>query len=407
MTWRFRKSFSPLPGVRITLSKSGITTSVGVGPARLSVGNGGVALNLAVPGAEISFQQPPPATSVTTGRSRKSVDEIDGCGTPQNWNSEAVPPASASWSSPTSASFAPIQAAPTMREIRSGSSSAMTSPGLVAFKASLMEAEVLYSVTSRALMEAKEIEQLRVNHYESWNRGWIFKRVAPKRFAQLQELALESVEKRKELDEQLLLSRLNTQFEMSDAVARSFGNVCRAFEACSRSQRVWDNVAQRATNRVAERTSASHIVDLKPVKFQLGKCAVIDAPMAVPHLENANGGDLFLYPGFMLYHAASTNYALVEFGDMELSAFSSRFQEHGPIPTDSEQVGTTWAKANKDGSPDRRFKDNYAIPVMRYGTLTLRSSSGLNEEYMLSDVAALTAFGEAFDRLRNAVLSGT
>jgi hypothetical protein len=190
-------------------------------------------------------------------------------------------------------------------------------------------------------------------------------------------------------------------------VAKAFDHLCRAFESCSNSQRVWDNVAQRATDRVAERTTASHIVDLKPVKFRLGRCAVIDAPMVVPHLENANGGDLFLYPGFMLYHAASTNYALVEFGDMELSASPSKFQEHGPIPTDAEQVGTTWAKANKDGSPDRRFKDNYAIPVMRYATLTLRSSSGLNEEYMLSNVAALTAFGESFAELRSAVLSGS
>jgi hypothetical protein len=34
MGWRFRKSFSPLPGVRLNFSPRGISTSVGAGPFR-------------------------------------------------------------------------------------------------------------------------------------------------------------------------------------------------------------------------------------------------------------------------------------------------------------------------------------------------------------------------------------
>ena len=86
--------------------------------------------------------------------------------------------------------------------------------------------------------------------------------------------------------------------------------------------------------------------------------------------------------------------------------FASRFHEEGPVPSDAEQGGTTWAKANKDGSPDKRFRDNYSIPVMRYATLTLRSSSGLNEEYMLSNVQSASDFETAFARLRTEVAAG-
>lgn len=35
MGWRFRKSFNPLPGIRLNFSPRGISTSVGAGPARL------------------------------------------------------------------------------------------------------------------------------------------------------------------------------------------------------------------------------------------------------------------------------------------------------------------------------------------------------------------------------------
>src|SRR5262249_27237993 len=54
----------------------------------------------------------------------------------------------------------------------------------------------------------------------------------------------------------------------------------------------------------------------------------------------------------------------------------TRFIEREVIPADSPVVGHTWLKANKDGSPDKRFKDNVKIPVVQYGTLTLRSSTG-------------------------------
>lgn len=85
--------------------------------------------------------------------------------------------------------------------------------------------------------------------------------------------------------------------------------------------------------------------------------------------------------------------------------FAGRFHEEGPVPSDAEQVGTTWAKANKDGSPDKRFRDNYSIPLMRYATLTLRSNSGLNEEYMLSNVQSASDFEIAFARLRTEVVA--
>jgi hypothetical protein len=301
----------------------------------------------------------------------------------------------------------PLAALPaSMEEIRSGSSSVMTTPGLAAFKESLRSAEAQHAAIKLDLDDARATEVKHVARYNRWNDGWLFKRVWKKQFASLRELADESIARRREFAEQLELSMLNAQFEMSDGVAKAFDVMCEAFLSCARSQRVWDNVAHRQTNRVAERTTATRIVDLKPVKFELGKCSVIVAPMSVPRLENANGGDLYIYPGFLLYHAGSSNYALVELEALDLLVTQSQFHEEGPVPSDAQQVGTTWAKANKDGSPDKRFKDNYSIPVMLYARLVVRSASGLNEEYLLSNVEAVEDFGQAIQKLKEAVRAG-
>ncbi|WP_263557814.1 hypothetical protein [Paucibacter sp. B2R-40] len=290
-----------------------------------------------------------------------------------------------------------------MQEIRSGNSSEMTTPGLAAFKESLRTAEAQHASVKIDLDDAREVELKRVGRYNRWNDGWLFKRILKKKFATLHELAKESIAQRREVAEQLELSLLNAQFEMSDEVANAFDSMCDAFLGCSRSHRIWDNVAHRQTNRVAERTMATRIVDLKPVKFTLGKCKVIVASMNVPRLENANGGDLYIYPGFLLYHAGASNYSLVELNALDLKVAQTQFHEVGAVPSDAQQVGSTWAKSNKDGSPDNRFKDNYAIPVVRYALLTVCSSSGLNEEYILSNVAATEEFERAMHRLKETV----
>jgi Bacterial SH3 domain len=75
------------------------------------------------------------------------------------------------------------------------------------------------------------------------------------------------------------------------------------------------------------------------------------------------------------------------------AAFSiTRFIEEEALPSDAEVIGRTWKKANKDGSPDRRFANNYEIPIVRYGELRLKSATGINEAYLLSDAAAAEAF---------------
>ena len=66
------------------------------------------------------------------------------------------------------------------------------------------------------------------------------------------------------------------------------------------------------------------------------------------------------------------------------------------MPHDSKVVGQTWAKTNKDGTPDLRFKDNYQTLVVEYGKVVLSSATGLNEEYMISNAEHTDAFAKSW-----------
>ncbi len=55
INWRFRKTFKVLPGVRLNVSKSGISTSIGSAPFTLNVGRRGIQSTASIPGTSISL----------------------------------------------------------------------------------------------------------------------------------------------------------------------------------------------------------------------------------------------------------------------------------------------------------------------------------------------------------------
>ena len=78
MGLRFRKSIKILPGVRLNLGKSGLT-SLTVGPrgASVSVGKRGTYANVGIPGTGLSCRTRLDSGRGTTGNHTKTVKQLD------------------------------------------------------------------------------------------------------------------------------------------------------------------------------------------------------------------------------------------------------------------------------------------------------------------------------------------
>ncbi len=383
--WRFRKSFSPLPGVRLTLSPSGISTSVGAGPFRVTAGPRGPHFTATVPGTGLSFRQ-----SLSGG---------------QTGGGAAYPPPSTPQNEPVA--IQPPAVDPRIEQIESAGSAVLTTPGIAEFRKLLDRARTEHAQTTAELTVARSTEQAATSKYLTWKNGWLFRRLMKSRFAALETIAEESTARRAELEEQEELARLGTQIDIPDSLKANFSRLSDSFVRLSRSSRIWDTVSHRAINQFAERTLASRAIERKLVQFRLGQCTVIQSDWQVPHLENANGGDIYLFPLFVVYFAGEQSFALLEYKDVQFISGAIRFYEEDGIPSDSKVVGMTWAKTNKDGSPDRRFKENYEIPVAEYGRLVFQSSTGLNEEYMVSNFASCEEFAKEWNELVQGIARGT
>ena len=101
---------------------------------------------------------------------------------------------------------------------------------------------------------------------------------------------------------------------------------------------------------------------------------------------------MYVYPGFILYRASKTAFSIINYHDAKLIGARVGFHEREEVPVDSKTIGQTWAKTNKDGSRDKRFADNFQIPIVQYGELTLKSETGLWEKFLFSNPEPLERF---------------
>jgi hypothetical protein len=232
--------------------------------------------------------------------------------------------------------------------------------------------------------------------FGSWERGFLLKRAFKQSFATRKKAHETAQAKCKELNEQLRLTTLATEIDVEPEQAESYYRMRDDFAALSECQKIWDTLERRAINRFVERSAAHEAITREPVSFSLNTCDLIQWKQKVPYLPNRAGGDMYIYPGFLLYRASKQAFALVDSREVTLTFSVSRFIEDKDVPSDARIVAHAWAKSNKDGSPDRRFRDNYQIPIALYGSLTFTSQRGLHEEYQLSNPALAERFAKAW-----------
>ena len=94
---------------------------------------------------------------------------------------------------------------------------------------------------------------------------------------------------------------------------------------------------------------------------------------------------IYIFPDKVLYlhNSKISAYDLSEVSFDVDSVNCVTDQEH--LPADSKVVKETWLRVNADGSPDRRYKNNKKCLVCEYGRLRIRSDSGLNIYFLLSN----------------------
>src|SRR5208283_2253473 len=297
---------------------------------------------------------------------------------------------------PTSSRFAVPMSPPDngmpIEEVHSASTELLTSASLKDLKNLLQMTFEEREDISRQLDAARPGQQRASRRYESWENGFLLKRIFKGAFAKRKEESESATAKVAELEEQLRLTTVAAHIQIESEQAQPYFQMRDDFARLCECAAIWDIKSHQGVDQFHERTIASTKVARTCVRFSLDSCDLIQWEQKVPHLANAKCGDIFLFPGFILYRAAREAFSVIDYHDVLGDAKSVPFHEEDGVPADSKVIGQTWAKANKDGSRDRRFADNYQIPIAQYGYVILKSEGGLWEEFQFSSPERLMSF---------------
>lgn len=190
------------------------------------------------------------------------------------------------------------------------------------------------------------------------------------------------------------------EFTTEESIDRLFAELTSKFDKLSKSDRIWDITDSRFADSYKERKAAgTQIVLRKQVSLKKGQLEFIKSKYDALIFENANGGNIYLYPGFaIMYNGSIENSAFIDYPNFSVLANIVRFTESDRyVPRDANQVGIQYKYVNKNGQPDKRYSYNPSYPVMAYAEYTLISDKGLYEKFEFSNVESAVAFAEKYN----------
>lgn len=190
-----------------------------------------------------------------------------------------------------------------------------------------------------------------------------------------------------------------TFYELDDEARERFAALYEAVEDMNGTT-VWHVAAARSLADRRRNAGASYEVARSRARIRFGNPPRVRCNTDLPSLS-AGRETLYFAPDCVLvFDTKTSRFGAVRYEDLNPEVALRRFIEEDRVPADATVVGHTWAKVNKDGSPDRRFKGNRQLPICQYADFQLYSDSGLNEHFTSSSpplahafVAALRAMG--------------
>ncbi len=168
-------------------------------------------------------------------------------------------------------------------------------------------------------------------------------------------------------------------------------------ESLSRSARLWHVFS---SSRIYDRkynAGASSQVQRIPTSASPGPLRRIYLNIDVWSVGGGVRGIMFLPDRIVVQQGA--NFGWAPYDSITIEHEVTRFIETQHVPPDAQVVDTTWQFVNKSGGPDRRFNNNRALPVLAYGRLVIRSSTGLYAELQSSRADVTAAVASALQEL--------
>ncbi len=184
-------------------------------------------------------------------------------------------------------------------------------------------------------------------------------------------------------------------YDLEDENAQQYNDLYESFENLMQAERIWHIDGESSDNNTRGEL-AEVSVSRSNIQLSISHPDFISANIDFPCIP-VGRQKLYFLPDTILI-CEDRNVGAVSYKDLYIKLKTIRFIEENRVSSDTKIVDSTWMYVNKDGSPDKRFKDNSELPVVSYGKLHFKSGDGLNECIHVSNPKLSRFFGEMLER---------
>ena len=188
-------------------------------------------------------------------------------------------------------------------------------------------------------------------------------------------------------------------YELEADAQSAYETMTAGFDAIMSCQGKWHIDAGGAVqdiNAWKRNAGAAHLLDKRPTTLAYSLPRVVKSNITPPSIQSGKE-TLYFLPDFLLV-VHDKKVGAVAYDALNIVWQDSNFIEDGTVPSDTTILYYNWKHPNKSGGPDRRFSDNYEIPVCLYESIYLTSNNGLNELLQVSRAGVTQPFAEAVKR---------
>lgn len=183
---------------------------------------------------------------------------------------------------------------------------------------------------------------------------------------------------------------INLHYKIEGGKQVFSGRLIDSLYELSGADNVWHIERIYPNKKMNSHGGAKEIYDRRAVRVKKSLPRFIRTNVNVWRLELKNAG-LFFFPDFILMEKGG-GYSAVEYEALSIEYIEKPYFETAADPDDGEKIGRTWLHPKKDGSADRRFRNNLQISIMLYAELKIISSSGDSFHFQVSNIRTAYMF---------------
>ena len=178
---------------------------------------------------------------------------------------------------------------------------------------------------------------------------------------------------------------------------KNYNNLIQHFNSLSKSKKIWDITSQTWNDGTRDRSHATSLIDRRESFFNIDSLDLIETNASMMFFKNKNGNDFYIGPSFLISYGGANDIKIVDIDDVSVEFGSTNFIETSAVPSDAKILSYTWKYMNKNGGPDKRYNDNYKIPLVNYAELEFKSNKiKLLEKYQISNIDLTKKFVAIF-----------